>query len=347
MYNCSKDVLSYHDEKVTLPPDEQKEMRNRRDANRDRLNTRLKDAGKPVPKMFITQGSYAMHTMVQDSNNDYDIDDGVYFTQSSLKKNDGTDISPREAKQMVCNALQDDRFDKKPQVRKSCVRVFYKEGYHVDLPVYRIRESDGAYELASDDGWKVSNAADTKAWFDKTNKEKSPDLGTSDGQFCRCVRFLKKFARSRGDWKKDIASGFAITKLAQEMFISNIVREDIALRDCMQRVYDRLVGNLEVHHPVTQGAMLTSGPDDAGTKLLRDKLKDALEGLKVLDETKCTAKQAAKAWDSVFNTDFFTVRQAAAEKTAMAQQNASALAGLIATKKDPRPTEKHGGGRFA
>ena len=134
MYDCSKDVLAYHDEKVTLPPDEQKEMRNRRDANRDRLNTRLKDAGKPVPKMFITQGSYAMHTMVQDSDNDYDIDDGVYFTQSSLKKNDGTDISPREAKHMVCNALQDDRFDKKPQVRKSCVRVFYKEGYHVDLP---------------------------------------------------------------------------------------------------------------------------------------------------------------------------------------------------------------------
>jgi hypothetical protein len=115
----------------------------------------------------------------------------------------------------------------------------------------------------------------------------------------------------------------------------------------MQRVYNRLLISLEVQHPVTQGAMLTSGSDDPGTELLRDKLKDALEDLKVLDDPKCTAKQAAKAWDKVFNTDFFSVRQAAAEKAATAQHNTNALAGLIAAKSDPRLTEKRGGGRFA
>ena len=347
MYDNSKDVLAYHDEKVTLPQDERTEMRKRRDANRDRLKTRLNDAGKPPPHEFIKQGSYAMLTMVQDPDKDYDIDDGVYFTQASLKNDDGTDMSPREAKEMVRNALRDDRFNKQPEIKKSCVRVFYKEGYHVDMPVYRIRESDEKYELASDDGWTISRAADTEDWYNKTNNGKSPDAGTNGGQFRRCVRLMKKFARSRRDWKKDIAPGFTITKLVEECFIANVAREDVALRDCMQRVYDRLLVNLELQHPVTQGAMLTSGSDDPGTKLLRDKLKDVLEDLKVLDNLTCTAKQAAKAWDKVFNTDFFSVRQTAAEKAATTQHNTNALAGLIAAKNDPRLTEKHGGGRFA
>ena len=347
MFDCSKDVLAFHDEKVTLPQDERTEMRKRRDANRERLKTRLKEAGKPVPQEFIKQGSYAMLTMVQDPDKDYDIDDGVYFTQASLKRDDGTVMSPTEVKQIVCDALQDDRFDKKPQVKKSCVRVFYKEGYHVDLPAYRIRESDGSYELASDDGWSVSRAADTEDWFNKTNKDKSPDVGTNGGQFRRIVRLMKKFACSRGDWKKDTASGFTITKLVEEYYVANKDREDITLRDCMQRIHDRLLTNLEVHHPVTPGAMLTSGPGDSTTLFLRTKLADALGDLKVLDDPKCTSKQAGQAWDKVFNTDFFSVRQAAAEKAAVTEHNTNALAGLVAAKNEPRLTEKHGGGRFA
>ena len=64
-------------------------------------------------------------------------------------------------------------------------------------------------------------------------------------------------------------------------------------------------------------------------------------------DVKCTDKQAAKAWDKVYNTDFFSVRQAAAEKAAMAAHNKSALDNLITSTRDPRQTEKHGGGRFA
>lgn len=325
MFNCSDDVIAFHDEKVTLPQDERTAMRKRRDANRDRLKSRLKEQNKPIPKEFIKQGSYAMLTMVQDPDNDYDIDDGVYFTQASLKKADGTDRSPGEAKQMVCDALQDDRFNKKPKVKKSCVRIFYEEGYHVDMPVYRIRTSDGKYELASDDGWIVSNAADAEDWFNKTNKNKSPDIGTNGGQFRRTVRFLKKFARSRRDWKSNVAPGFTITKLVEEKYVANTGREDKALRDCMQSICDRLVLNLEVRHPVTTGTMLTSGPDDAGTKFLRDKLKTALADLKVLDDAKCTRKQALAAWDKVFNTDFFSKRL----DTGVSKSSAAAASGLL------------------
>lgn len=47
MFDCAKDVLAYHDDEVTLPRAEQKNMRGRRDANRKRLKDGLKKAGRP------------------------------------------------------------------------------------------------------------------------------------------------------------------------------------------------------------------------------------------------------------------------------------------------------------
>src|SRR3546814_1444494 len=52
MHDCSDDVLAYHDDEVTLPQKERDEMRDRRNANRDRLKNGLKKAGKPAPPEF-------------------------------------------------------------------------------------------------------------------------------------------------------------------------------------------------------------------------------------------------------------------------------------------------------
>lgn len=306
MANCSDDILAFHTNEVSLPQAQRTAMRDRRNANRERLKTRLKADGKPIPYAFIKQGSYAMLTMVQDPDNDYDIDDGVYFTQASLKHGDGRELSPSEAKQIVCNALTDDRFNKQPQVRTSCVRIFYDEGYHVDMPVYRIRTSDSQYELATDSGWTVSRAADVEEWFNREN-EKSPD--TDNGrQFRRMVRDIKKFARSRKEWKDQVTNGFIITKLAADRYVANTGREDLALRDTMKQIYNRLCVSLQVYHPITQNVELTKGSADSTTQFLRDKLRQALVDLAVLDSPTCTRKQALAAWDKVFGTDYFSKR---------------------------------------
>lgn len=307
MHDCAKDVLAYHNDEVTLPQVERTAMRDRRNANRERLKKRLKDDERPVPDQFIKQGSYAMLTMVQDPENDYDIDDGVYLTQESLKDDDGTDMAPKTAREMVRDALKDDRFNKQPEVRDACVRIYYNEGYHVDMPVYRIRDTDSEYELASGDSWVVSRAADVEEWFNNENQRLSPDEDNGR-QFRRIVRDLKKFARSRMNWKDEIASGFIITKLASERYMKNKDREDTALRDTMKSIYDRLCLSLEVSHPVTPGTKLTKGPDDERTAFLRDQLKEALDDLAVLDKADCTRKKALAAWDKVFNTSFFSDR---------------------------------------
>lgn len=345
MHDCSKDVVAYHKEKVTLPKAEQEKMKERRNNNRDRLKSRLETKELPAPKIIIKQGSYAMKTMVQEENNDYDIDDGIYFTQKSLKGPSGGDKSALDARKMIQGALDDKRFKDAPSVRTNCVRVYYEDGSHVDMPVYRIRDDDGEYELASASDWKVSRAADVEKWFKDADDTKSP--ADNKHQFRHIVRMLKKFARSRASWKTQITSGFAISVLTQELYSADSDRDDKSLRNTMQNIYDRLQNaSLEVKHPVTPDAMITNGADDAKMKFFRGKLKDALKALEVLDKPDCTHKEALKAWDTVFNADGYFEERYDGEDEKKAAEESAIFTGLISTKSDPKVTDKRGEGRF-
>lgn len=311
MFNCSKEVLKFHNDEVSLPQEERDEMRDRRNSNRTRLRDGLKTQEKPKVREFHSQGSYSMKTMTQHPDRDYDIDDGAYFDKSDLKNSDGTDMSPEQAKEMVRNAVDDGSFKAKPKVKTNCVRIQYEAGYHVDLPVYRkVTEKDVLgneevfYELASSE-WKRSDARDVTAWFDGENKAQSPDA-TNGRQLRRMTRNIKKFARSRANWVDQIACGFLITKLVTECYLANEAREDMALYETMRAMRDRLDLDLQVKHPATPDEYITSGPNDVSAEFLKDKLSDAVSWLAVLFESDCTAKKALAAWDKVFNTSYFT-----------------------------------------
>ncbi len=117
------------------------------------------------------------------------------------------------------------------------------------------------HELASSD-WIRSDARDVTEWFEKENNRQSPDQDNGR-QLRRMVRLIKKFARSRDSWKGQILSGFGITKLVTERFHSSADREDEALYYTMKGIRDRLQFDLVVKHPVTPGATITKGADDA------------------------------------------------------------------------------------
>ena len=311
MYNCSKDILGFHNDKVTLPEKERSEMRDRRNSNRDRIKNGLKNNDKPSPLDFCSQGSYAMRTMTQHPEKDYDIDDGCYFKKEDLKDEDGVEMTALEAKQMVRDAVDNGSFKTSPEVCENCVRVYYDAGYHVDIPVYRqIIEKDiwgneeVYYELASTD-WTRSDARNVTAWFDNENQTQSPDE-TNGRQLRRNVRSIKKFAISRPNWKGKIGSGFLITKLVTEKYQSSLYREDESLYYTMKAIRDRLEYDLVVNHPVTPNCTITKGNNDPKAKFLKDKLSEAIDTLQVLFESDCTAEKAAKAWDEVFNTTYFT-----------------------------------------
>jgi hypothetical protein len=351
MIDCAKDVLSFHDAEVTLPQVERTSMRDRRNANRKRIKKGLEDQKKPAASDFCTQGSYAMKTMVQHPDNDYDIDDGAYFDKEVLVGARGAEMSALEARQMVRDAVDDGSFKTKPVVLPNCVRVQYDGGYRVDIPVYRrvvkqmVFGSESFYELASTE-WKRSDARDVTAWFEKQNETKSPD--TENGrQFRRMCRLLKKFSQSRPSWGACMASGFMITKLASECYRADATREDSALYNTMRLIRDRLTGNLVVQHPVTPNDTITKGNDDPKAKALRDRLTDAIKWLEPTQSNSCTRSEALKCWDKVFNTTYFSqLDKGAAEGGA----GGSALsAGLVKSFEDAaqKAVRKGGGGSYA
>jgi hypothetical protein len=348
MTDCSEDVVAFQDEKVSLPQAERTAMRDRRDSNRKRVQDGLDADKKPKPLEFTTQGSYAMKTMVQDPDNNYDIDDGAYFEKSSLVGAKGAEMSPLDARDMVRDAVDDGSFKRKPETLKNCVRVFYEKGYHVDIPVYRrvvtptiFGQDEVHYELASAE-WKRSDARDVTTWFEKENDSKSPDK-ENGRQLRRMCRLLKKFATSRPSWCDSTASGFMITKLVTERYAPNANREDQALYDTMKGIRDRLELDLVVKHPVTPNDTITKGSDDPKAKFFRDRLSDALKWLEPAVNNSGKA-DALKCWDKVFNTDFFSGQagDGGGGKGALG-------IGLIKSMGDAskKAVHKEGGGRYA
>ena len=267
---------------------------------------------------------------------------------------------------MVRKALHDDRFNRPPEVRTNCVRIYYNAGYHVDVPVYRkvktkniSGEEEIHYEIASTD-WKKSTPVEVNRWFKRENERQSPD-DTNGRQLRRDTRLNKAFARSRDSWRPRIATGFMITTLiVDECYRTNADREDKALYDTMVAMRDRLKRDLEIKHPTVAGEMLTSGPNDARTKCLREKLDWAIAALDVLFDSDCTREQALKAWDKVFNTTFFSERleeedvveqKGGSAGVAAAALSAGVAASLLIKGAEragaEEPVDKRGGGRYA
>lgn len=304
IFNCHDDITKFYDSEVRLSAAKQDELREHRDSNRRRLRRNLEANEDPQPIDFVIQGSYAMDTIIQQPENDYDIDDGILFKDTDLKGPKGGDKTPLEARQMVHKAAQDPKFSKEPELLKNCVRVHYAQGHHVDVPVYRQHEDDTGtwWEIASGSEWKKSDPKAVTDWFSDAVIKRSPDT-TNGRQMRRECRLVKRWARKNKSW--NMPSGLVISKLLDEKYVGCADRDDQALYDALKAIHGRLLWNLEVDHPVIAGEKLTKGPDDAKTREMRDRLGEALEDLKVLESPSCTRAQALKAWKKFFGTDYW------------------------------------------
>ena len=314
MIDCSKEMTGFHDGKVTLPRKEQTKMRKRRDTNRDRLKKGLDKNNDPKSKGCWAQGSYIMRTMVLDPQNDYDIDDGVYFDEEKLKDAE-IDNNPRACREMVCDAITSDKqakFKKDPEVKNNCVRIHYAEGYHIDIPVYKVTpmtDDKELFGLASGDEWTESDAKALNDWFrDKLGELKSGKVDHS--QMRRVVRYSKKFARRTEtdgeNWKDQMTSGICITKLVVDNFKDVSGRDDESLYDTWEEIEKELKKSLRVEHPLDSTKTLSKGNDDDEVRFFKEKISWALGILKKIKVEKSEKDESLETWDEVFNTSYFS-----------------------------------------
>ena len=349
IHDCNKEMNGYHANEVTLPKPDQDEMRARRDNGRTRLKNGLSKNGLPLPKEFSSQCSYAMYTMVQDDQCDYDIDDGIYFEKDDLKDASGNHLGARDARSRIRNALKDERLTYDATVKTNCVRQKYPDGYHIDIPVYRIMRSKDIlgndvveYQHASGEDWVKSDARAVTRWY---NGAVGGELKTGDVdniQMRRLTKLTKTMARSRIAWKAKTTSGICISKLIVDYFKTVSGRDDDALHDTWKAIKSKLEISFQIDHPVLTGKKLAEW-DDEGVGFFHDCLVDALKKLEVLDESACTRVQASKAWDSVFNTSYFSNQLSANQAAAKSLlQPAAAAAGLTFPSKPVIPNKSSG-----
>ncbi|MBN6150168.1 hypothetical protein JR065_07435 [Xanthomonas sp. AmX2] len=344
VFDCGSDMRKFHGDEVTLSSGERTAMRERRDTGRRRLEIGLDDEEHTQPKMMCTQGSYAMHTMVQDPDLDYDIDDGVYFDEAALVDQYGFPLTPLESKERVCAALsRDKRFANPAEVFPKCVRQAYHQGYHIDMPVYRIRKEDDGhggtceiFELAGDGTWDLSDARATTRWFKQQVSDRNGESAGEGDQMRRIIRLTKAYARSRSDWKDETTSGIVITKLVADHFVASTGRDDEALLETWKAIKAQLDWSTEVAHPVNTSKLAEAG--NSKVRFFRDKLGWAIQQLAVLEDN-CTRGEARKAWDEVFDINYF-------QKLPEPVQKAEASRAFFIAPETRSDVRNDGNGRF-
>jgi hypothetical protein len=289
MADCNKEFSQFLD-KIQLGKTKIEHLRTSRDALRDRIKTYFDDKGENIPN-FTGQGSFKAHTCINQSDEDYDIDDGVYLQHLPEDKDDWpkTETVHEEIKEAV-----KDHTDLPLKDKTTCVRVQFKKEYHVDLAIYG--ESDEKIYLArkGNEQWEENNPKLFTEWIwgkIKSNGEQLRNL----------IKYIKKWAYYNG-WIDNI-SGFFITILVGNHFSSAAERDDLALYYTLANITDYLRINRKIIRPVVPMKNMTESFSDAEMDKMisqfekfRDKAQGAVVGIK--------KKEAQEAWRSIFGDDF-------------------------------------------
>lgn len=196
--------------------DENETLRQKREI----LLNKLKDKISEDAASYSTfnQGSYAMHTGIKPTDDDYDIDVGLKF---DINKSDYSD--PVIVKKWVRDALNG--HTKSVKIRRPCVTVQYQEEdeplYHVDFAIYAANNDDGKLYIAKGEEfsdadnkfWEVSDPQKLISMIQDKYSDKDAE------QFRRIIRYMKKWKTNKfSSSGHEAPTGIALTVLAYNLF---------------------------------------------------------------------------------------------------------------------------------
>ncbi|MHB8624606.1 MAG: cyclic GMP-AMP synthase DncV-like nucleotidyltransferase [Aggregatilineales bacterium] len=345
MYDLHSELYAFYDKHVRLSRDQQISLAKYRDTNIDRLNQGLDELAYERPARTCSQGSYAMITMVQHPENDYDIDTALIFDKDVLPDN------PEKARERVLEAIKKGagNFKYPPEARQNAVTVWYMEGHHIDLPVFRQYTDLMGSEIIEHAGqcWTRRDPSEITDWFKTEVDSKSPrkESGATveDAQMRRIVQYLKMFTRSRSTW--EMPGGLLISALVVECYRPDADRDDKALYDTMGGIVQRAQYNSEIRNPADCTQLLTDTTEHVNeVKQFGEKLTQAIEWLKPIFDIDSDKVAACKAWNDVFKHKYWTELIDGLELASKSKYVAST--GHISTVKPSEPSVQSPTHRF-
>ncbi|HYC83654.1 MAG TPA: hypothetical protein VEB86_00470 [Chryseosolibacter sp.] len=289
---------------------------------RDNLRSRLRTGYVSISHRFNlmhemlhqSQGSFVMDTIIVPLRDDYDIDDGLYFIGSLDRK---TRPSPSEFHAWVVAALGHSHEDIEKVIDKStCVRVIYKAGFHVDIPIYYADNVDSPDLGDKNRGWILSHPIEFIEWFESKIESGfkrafitearmfneferwTSDIRKNDHQLRRIVRYLKAWGDLR---REEMPCGLIMTILATNNYSPND-RDDVALKETLVNIHAALRKNFKCERPTTpEGEDLLSGykNKEAFMKYLGYFIENAKKALEEPNE-----KPACKHWQASLGDRF-------------------------------------------
>lgn len=292
---------------------------------RDSLRLRMQSNFKKMPAeqrgnlelYFQTQGSFIMDTIIKPLLEDFDLDDGVYFQGKQSREERPI---PQVFHDWVVNAVDKDNDYETVTDKATCVRVKYKIGFHIDIPIYYADGYDSPDLAEKVKWWMLSNPVEFISWFEEKTKSgfqkafiyealqyKEPyekwltDIRKADCQLRRLVRYMKAWADLK---KKEMPCGIIMTILVAENFAVD-ERDDIAFRDTLISVRNYLHRNgFKCPRPTSpEGEDLFASTSQAEKEYFMNALNALIDSANKAVNTE-SEKDACKEWEKHFGNRF-------------------------------------------
>lgn len=265
------------DNELNITPSKKDALMTSRDNLRSKIRNHFSKNHSNYNPTFFIQGSYKLKTLIRTKDDTCDLDDGVYF------KVNPDNVTGTTLQRWVKEAV-DGTTDATPEHKKKCIRVDYKAGYNIDLPVFVFNANNEAHPNLA-----VKNADfqtdDPKEFVTEFKAVKSD-------QMVRMVKCLKSWC----DYKRhDMPSGLSMTLLAMKHFQSNS-RDDVALKFLLIEIETSLKKDFICVMPTTPKNDLFQNYSSAKETNFMDNLsKFIVDAKKAIDEkNKLTASRLWK-----------------------------------------------------
>lgn len=265
MSDCHE-IFQHYNATIKLSDDKREVLKGTRDMLRTRISTSysMNAGGNYGHELeFQSQGSYVMDTIITPTDDDYDLDDGVYFLGTLPRASRPSTLDFHKLLIKLIGPI--DKSIASVIDKETCVRVQTDKGFHIDLPIYYAGDKNCPDLAHTASDWTLSNPIEFIAWFEgiaqsgfqkgyllekrlfSEYKNWRSEIRKNDVQLRRLVRYLKAW----GDLRRgEMPSGIIMTILAAENF-SLDQRDDIALANTLKNMVKKLESEFVCRRPTT------------------------------------------------------------------------------------------------